>query len=79
MQTSELHIIAFLTFTGMTAVMLTYPLDIIRARLAFQVTGEDVYTGISHAFKVIFTEEGGIRGLYRGIMPTMMGMAPYAG
>lgn len=32
----------------MTAATLTYPLDTIRARLAFQVTGEHLYTGIIH-------------------------------
>ena len=67
------------SLAGMTAVMCTYPLDMIRARLAFQVAGEVFYTGIMDAFKVIFTQEGGIRALYRGIVPTMIGMAPYAG
>lgn len=33
---------------GVTAVTLTYPLDTIRARLAFQVTGEHKYSGIVH-------------------------------
>lgn len=33
---------------GVTAVTLTYPLDTIRARLAFQVSGEHVYRGIAH-------------------------------
>ncbi len=65
--------------SGMTAVLLTYPLDVIRARLAFQVAGENIYTGIAHAFKMIFTNEGGVRGLYTGIVPTLMGMVPYAG
>ena len=57
----------------------TYPLDMIRARLAFQVAGEDVYLGIIHAIKVIVTKEGGVTALYRGIVPTMIGMVPYAG
>jgi hypothetical protein len=39
---------------GVTAVMLTYPLDTIRARLAFQVTGEHRYTGIVHTAVSIF-------------------------
>ncbi|CAH1400430.1 unnamed protein product [Nezara viridula] len=56
---------------GGTAVALTYPLDTIRARLAFQVT--ETYTGIVH------TAEGGLRGLYRGFVPTLCGMIPYAG
>ena len=63
----------------MTAVIFTYPMDVIRARLAFQVAGEGIYDGIGHAFKTIFTQEGVIRGLYRGIVPTILGMAPYAG
>ena len=63
----------------MTAVLATYPLDMIRARLAFQVAGEDVYLGIIHAIKVIVTKEGGVTALYRGIVPTMIGMVPYAG
>ncbi|XP_035387721.1 graves disease carrier protein isoform X3 [Electrophorus electricus] len=47
------------SLAGMTAVICTYPLDVIRARLAFQ--------------------EGGISGFYRGLTPTIIGMAPYAG
>ncbi|XP_076244921.1 solute carrier family 25 member 16 [Calliopsis andreniformis] len=64
---------------GITAVTLTYPLDTIRARLAFQVTGEHIYTGIIHAGITIFKQEGGIRALYRGFWPTIFGMIPYAG
>jgi solute carrier family 25 (mitochondrial carrier protein), member 16 len=43
---------------GVTAVSLTYPLDTIRARLAFQITGEHVYTGIVHTATCIFKEVG---------------------
>ena len=64
---------------GLTAVLLTYPLDTIRARLAFQVTGEHRYKGIAHAATSMLKEEGGVRALYRGFLPTLMGMAPYAG
>ena len=39
---------------GVTAVTLTYPLDVIRARLAFQVAGEHLYVGIIHAGITIF-------------------------
>ncbi|KAJ8916858.1 hypothetical protein NQ315_005865 [Exocentrus adspersus] len=64
---------------GVTSIALTYPLDVIRARLAFQVTGEHIYSGIAHAASTIFKEEGGARALYRGFTPTLMGMVPYAG
>jgi solute carrier family 25 protein 16 len=60
-------------------VTLTYPLDTIRARLAFQITGEHKYNGIVHATTTILKEEGGIRALYRGFLPTLCGMVPYAG
>lgn len=64
---------------GVTAVTLTYPLDTIRARLAFQVTGEHKYNGILHTAQSIFKNEGGVKALYRGFVPTLMGMVPYAG
>lgn len=64
---------------GVTAVAFTYPLDTIRARLAFQVHGEHLYNGIAQCASHICREEGGIRGLYRGFTPTICGMIPYAG
>ncbi|XP_060141862.1 DNA replication ATP-dependent helicase/nuclease DNA2 isoform X3 [Globicephala melas] len=67
------------SMAGMTAVICTYPLDMVRVRLAFQVKGEHTYTGIIHAFKTIYAKEGGFLGFYRGLMPTILGMAPYAG
>nr|XP_054516154.1 solute carrier family 25 member 16 isoform X4 [Pan troglodytes] len=67
------------SMAGMTAVICTYPLDMVRVRLAFQVKGEHTYTGIIHAFKTIYAKEGGFFGFYRGLMPTILGMAPYAG
>jgi len=55
---SNSHIGKFLAGSGagVTAVTLTYPLDTIRARLAFQVTGEHMYTGIVHTALCIFKE-----------------------
>jgi len=64
---------------GVTAVAFTYPLDTIRARLAFQVHGEHVYDGIYQCAHRIFRDEGGVRALYRGFTPTICGMIPYAG
>lgn len=67
------------SMAGMTAVICTYPLDMIRCRLAFQVTGYHRYTGIINAFQTIYLKEGGVLGFYRGLTPTLIGMAPYAG
>lgn len=67
------------SMAGMTAVICTYPLDVVRARLAFQVKGHHRYTGIANAFHTIYLKEGGVLGFYRGLTPTLIGMAPYAG
>ncbi|XP_006820558.1 solute carrier family 25 member 16-like [Saccoglossus kowalevskii] len=67
------------SLAGITAVTFTYPLDMVRARLAFQITGEHIYNGIFHTFQSIFHQEGGIKAFYRGFTPTIIGMVPYAG
>ncbi|KAF0305579.1 Graves disease carrier protein [Amphibalanus amphitrite] len=59
------------SLAGVTAVFFTYPLDTIRARLAFQVTGEHKYTGILHVASSIVKEEDGPRALYRRFAATM--------
>lgn len=67
------------SLAGVTAVCITYPLDTIRARLAYQITGEHIYAGIVHVAQSIFQQEGGIKAIYRGFLPTVIGMVPYAG
>ena len=57
----------------------TYPLDVVRARLAFQVKGEHIYLGLIHTVRSIVHVEGGTKALYRGLVPSILGMAPYAG
>lgn len=66
------------SMTGITAVTFTYPLDVVRARLAYQVH-EARYRSIWHTLTSIVREEGGARALYRGYVPTVLGMMPYAG
>lgn len=65
------------SLAGVSAVACTYPLDLVRARLAFQVETR-YYTGIGNALSTIYREEG-LRGFYKGVVPTVLGMIPYAG
>ncbi|XP_028297702.1 mitochondrial coenzyme A transporter SLC25A42-like [Gouania willdenowi] len=64
------------SMAGTTATMLTYPLDMVRARMA--VTPKEMYSNILHVFVRISREEG-LKTLYRGFAPTMLGVVPYAG
>ncbi|XP_057493620.1 mitochondrial carrier protein CoAc2 [Actinidia eriantha] len=78
------------SFAGGTAVIFTYPLDLVRTKLAYQVVGssklnvkglvhsEQVYKGIMHCFSKTY-KEAGLRGLYRGVAPSLYGIFPYAG
>jgi len=77
----DAHVVKLLagSLGGLTAVTATFPLDTIRARLAFQVQGEHRYRGIVDAGASIVRDEGGVRGLYRGLSPTLVAIVPYAG
>ncbi|KAJ0971340.1 hypothetical protein J5N97_019299 [Dioscorea zingiberensis] len=75
---------------GGTAVLCTYPLDLARTKLAYQVTNagrignslsfnaQPSYNGIKDVFRSVYME-GGLRSLYRGVGPTLIGILPYAG
>lgn len=70
---------------GITSVTCTYPLDIVRTRLSIQsasfktLTKSDRLPGMWATMKTMYKTEGGIVGLYRGIIPTVAGVAPYVG
>ncbi|OMO73708.1 Endoplasmic reticulum-adenine nucleotide transporter [Corchorus capsularis] len=78
--------------SGGTAVLCTYPLDLARTKLAYQVVDtrsnfrggisslypRPAYSGITDVLTTVY-KEGGIRGLYRGVGPTLTGILPYAG
>ncbi|KJZ77423.1 hypothetical protein HIM_03147 [Hirsutella minnesotensis 3608] len=71
---------------GITSVFFTYPLDIVRTRLSIQSASfaelgqkpkelPGMWATMTHMFKT----EGGMSALYRGIIPTVAGVAPYVG
>ncbi|XP_030480727.1 uncharacterized protein LOC115697747 [Cannabis sativa] len=59
---------------GMTAASVTYPLDLVRTRLAAQ-RNVIYYKGMWHAFHTICRDEG-FWGLYKGLGPTLLGVGP---
>lgn len=59
---------------GVTAASLTYPLDLVRTRLAAQ-RNEKYYKGIIHALQTIVRDEGA-KGLYKGMGATLLGVGP---
>ncbi|GLI64006.1 hypothetical protein VaNZ11_007160 [Volvox africanus] len=61
---------------GAIAQGLLYPLDTIRTRLAVSPPG--TYAGILHAAYRIRRDEG-VFAFYRGIVPSMIGILPFAG
>ncbi|KAL1840622.1 hypothetical protein VTJ49DRAFT_273 [Mycothermus thermophilus] len=71
---------------GITSVTFTYPLDIVRTRLSIQSAsfaelGErpKKLPGMWQTMAMMYRTEGGFLALYRGIVPTVAGVAPYVG
>lgn len=61
---------------GATAQTAIYPLEVLKTRLALRKTGQ--YRGILDAVGKIYAVEG-IRSFYRGYVPNILGIVPYAG
>ncbi|CAN1304005.1 Mitochondrial substrate carrier family protein B [Linum perenne] len=59
---------------GISAASATYPLDLVRTRLAAQ-RDTIYYRGIWDSFRTICKEEGYL-GLYKGVGPTLLGVGP---
>eukprot|EP01129_Flabellula_baltica_P007166 TRINITY_DN2752_c0_g1_i1.p1 TRINITY_DN2752_c0_g1~~TRINITY_DN2752_c0_g1_i1.p1 ORF type:complete len:247 (-),score=45.88 TRINITY_DN2752_c0_g1_i1:48-788(-) len=62
---------------GCSAVACTYPLDLVRARMAAQVKNEQ-YANLIDALVKIYKHEGP-KALFRGVNSTIQGIIPYAG
>ncbi|KAI9762564.1 MAG: hypothetical protein M4579_000367 [Chaenotheca gracillima] len=72
---------------GITSVTFTYPLDIVRTRLSIQSASfaalgsaaKGRLPGMWATLVGMYKNEGGFMALYRGIVPTVAGVAPYVG
>lgn len=71
---------------GVTSVTFTYPLDIVRTRLSIQSASfvdlgarPKKLPGMWATMTAMYKNEGGLLALYRGIVPTVAGVAPYVG
>ncbi|KAK9418623.1 putative Mitochondrial carrier domain-containing protein [Seiridium unicorne] len=72
---------------GITSVFFTYPLDIVRTRLSIQSASfaalgdkpKGKLPGMWPTLVAMYKQEGGVSALYRGIIPTVAGVAPYVG
>jgi len=69
---------------GITSVTFTYPLDIVRTRLSIQSASfaelgdrPKRLPGMWQTMVAMYKTEGGVKALYRGIVPTVAGVAPY--
>ncbi|KAL2902731.1 Mitochondrial adenine nucleotide transporter ADNT1 [Bienertia sinuspersici] len=64
---------------GIIAMSATYPMDLVRGRLTVQTDkSPQQYRGIFHALTTVFREEGA-RSLYKGWLPSVIGVIPYVG
>ncbi|KAK9824294.1 hypothetical protein WJX72_009220 [[Myrmecia] bisecta] len=63
---------------GIIGMSATYPLDMVRGRLTVQDAKTRQYRGILHATRLIVKEEGLI-ALWKGWLPSVIGVIPYVG
>ncbi|CAN1300339.1 Mitochondrial adenine nucleotide transporter ADNT1 [Linum perenne] len=64
---------------GIIAMSATYPMDMVRGRLTVQTDQSPrQYRGIAHALRTVLKEEGP-RALYKGWLPSVIGVVPYVG
>ncbi|KAM9337875.1 calcium-binding mitochondrial carrier protein SCaMC-2-B isoform 2-T2 [Symphorus nematophorus] len=64
------------SLAGAIAQSSIYPMEVLKTRLALRKTGQ--YSGILDCAKHIFQKEG-VAAFYKGYVPNMLGIIPYAG
>ncbi|KAJ8460819.1 hypothetical protein OPV22_033745 [Ensete ventricosum] len=64
---------------GIIAMSATYPMDMVRGRITVQTEKSPYqYRGMVHALSTVYREEG-FRALYKGWLPSVIGVIPYVG
>ncbi|XP_075519360.1 mitochondrial adenine nucleotide transporter ADNT1-like [Primulina tabacum] len=64
---------------GIIAMSATYPMDMVRGRITVQTEKSPFqYRGMFHALSTVLREEG-FRALYKGWLPSVIGVVPYVG
>ncbi|KAK2703411.1 mitochondrial adenyl nucleotide antiporter SLC25A23-like [Artemia franciscana] len=64
------------SFAGGFAQSVIYPMEVLKTRLAIRTTGQ--YKGIIDVAQKIYVADG-VKGFYRGYIPNLLGIIPYAG
>ncbi|KAM9315226.1 mitochondrial adenyl nucleotide antiporter SLC25A24 isoform 1-T4 [Pholidichthys leucotaenia] len=64
------------SLAGATAQTAIYPMEVLKTRLTLRKTGQ--YSGIADCAKQILQREG-VMAFYKGYVPNMLGIVPYAG
>uniref|UniRef100_UPI003AACE6A7 calcium-binding mitochondrial carrier protein SCaMC-2-B isoform X2 n=1 Tax=Centroberyx gerrardi TaxID=166262 RepID=UPI003AACE6A7 len=64
------------SLAGVIAQSSIYPMEVLKTRLALRRTGQ--FSGIADCAKHIFQKEG-LAAFYKGYIPNMLGIIPYAG
>eukprot|EP00066_Takifugu_rubripes_P008415 XP_003974588.1 PREDICTED: calcium-binding mitochondrial carrier protein SCaMC-2-A-like [Takifugu rubripes] len=64
------------SMAGVIAQSTIYPMEVLKTRLALRKTGQ--YASVSDCAKQIFRREG-LGAFYKGYVPNMLGIIPYAG
>lgn len=70
---------------GIALVLVTYPLDLVRARITVRTASLSLLDkakleqapSVLGTMRDVYRNEGGLRALYRGLVPTTLGVAPY--
>ncbi|TRY86083.1 hypothetical protein DNTS_030173 [Danionella cerebrum] len=64
------------SLAGATAQTIIYPMEVLKTRLTLRKTGQ--FSGMGDCAKQILQNEG-LRAFYKGYLPNMLGIIPYAG